>query len=127
MKETIASAKVLLEACPPALGDREKAYAVLRQSFSCYNSFQMVGVPDLQDNSEFRRTRELGLTTKDWHGRGWVETAIRLCKRADMWRGREDAIKRKKLAPSTPEEAMDLGWFCLLEGHAASAAPRRET
>jgi hypothetical protein len=52
------SARVLLEACPPSLQDREKAYAFLRQSFSCYNSFHVVGVPDLQDNSEFRRTRE---------------------------------------------------------------------
>lgn len=55
---TLASARVLLEACPPALQDREKAYAVLRQSFSCYNSFHVVSVPDLQDNNEFRRQRE---------------------------------------------------------------------
>ncbi len=56
-KSTIVSAKVLLEACPPALEDREKAYAVLRQSFSCYNSFHVVGIPDIQDNTEFQRTR----------------------------------------------------------------------
>jgi len=54
----LASARVLLEACPPSLDDRDKAYAVLRQSFSCYNSFHVVGVPDLQDHSEFRRTRD---------------------------------------------------------------------
>ena len=53
----IASARVLLEACPPSLQDREKAYAVLRQSFSCYNSFHVVSVPDLQE-SEFHRSRE---------------------------------------------------------------------
>ena len=59
MKESnLASARVLLEACPPALDDREKAYAVLRQSFSCYNSFHGVSVPDLQDYSEFRRKRD---------------------------------------------------------------------
>lgn len=59
MKDSpLAQARVLLEACPPALSDREKAYAVLRQSFSCYNSFHLVSVPDLQDNSEFRRKRE---------------------------------------------------------------------
>src|SRR5262245_323571 len=50
-------ARVLLEACPPALDDREKAYAFLRQSFSCYNSFHVVSVPDIQDNSEFQRER----------------------------------------------------------------------
>ncbi len=59
MKESVlASARVLLEACPPALDDREKAYAVLRQSFSCYNSFHAVGVPDIQDNVEFQRSRQ---------------------------------------------------------------------
>ena len=57
-KSTILSARVLLEACPPSLKDRDKAYAVLRQSFSCYNSFHLVSVPDLQDNNEFRRKRE---------------------------------------------------------------------
>jgi hypothetical protein len=39
------------------LQDREKAYAFLRQSFSCYNSFHAVSVPDLQDTGEFRRQR----------------------------------------------------------------------
>ena len=56
-KPNISSARVLLEACPPALADREKAYAVLRQSFSCYNSFHVVSIPDIQDNSEFQRER----------------------------------------------------------------------
>ena len=55
---TLASWRVLLEACPPALEDREKAYAVIRQSFSCYNSFHAVSVPDLQDTAEFQRVRE---------------------------------------------------------------------
>jgi len=55
---TLQAARVLLEACPPALNDRDKAYAVLRQSFTCYNSFHAVCIPDLQDHSEFRRQRE---------------------------------------------------------------------
>jgi hypothetical protein len=54
---SLGSARVLLEACPPALDDRDKAYAVLKQSFSCYNSFHVVSVPDIQDNSEFHRSR----------------------------------------------------------------------
>ncbi len=59
MKEPVlGSARVLLEACPPALDDREKAYAVLKQSFSCYNSFHVVSVPDIQDNVEFERSRQ---------------------------------------------------------------------
>ena len=53
----IIDARVLLEACPPALEDQEKAYAFLRQSFSCYNSFHGVSVPDIQDSGEFGRTR----------------------------------------------------------------------
>lgn len=65
----IFSARVVLEACPPALKDRDKAYAVLRQSFSCYNSFHAISVPDLQDNSEFRRTRER--VTNDEFA-GWI-------------------------------------------------------
>jgi hypothetical protein len=56
-KTTIATARVLLEACPPSLADREKAMAVLRQSFACYNSFHVVSIPDIQDTTEFQRTR----------------------------------------------------------------------
>jgi hypothetical protein len=55
---SIADVRVILEACPPPLADREKAYAVLRQSFACYNSFHAVSVPDLQDEGEFHRDRE---------------------------------------------------------------------
>jgi hypothetical protein len=54
----IADVRVILEACPPPLADRDKAYAVLRQSFACYNSFHAVSVPDLQDEGEFQRDRE---------------------------------------------------------------------
>jgi len=57
-KSPILDAYVILDACPPALGDREKAYAVLRNSFSCYNSFHAVSVPDLQDEGEFNRSRD---------------------------------------------------------------------
>ena len=57
-RSQLVSARVMMEACPPAIGDRDKAYAVLRQSFSCYNSFHAVSIPDLQDDSEFKRARE---------------------------------------------------------------------
>ena len=53
----LATARVLLEACPPAEDDREKAYAVLKQGFTCYNSFHAVSIPDLQDTGEFQRVR----------------------------------------------------------------------
>jgi 5,10-methylenetetrahydrofolate reductase len=53
----LTSARVLLEACPPATVDRDKAFAFLRHSFSCYNSFHAVGIPDLQDSGEFQRDR----------------------------------------------------------------------
>jgi len=53
----VIDARVILEACPPPLADRDKAYAVLRQSFACYNSFHAVSVPDLQDEGEFNRSR----------------------------------------------------------------------
>jgi 5,10-methylenetetrahydrofolate reductase len=54
----LATARVLLEACPPAENDREKAYAVLKQGFTCYNSFHAVSIPDLQDAGEFQRVRQ---------------------------------------------------------------------
>jgi len=57
-KPTVMDANVILEACPPPLADREKAYAVLRQSFAAYNSFHAVSIPDLQDEGEFQRQRE---------------------------------------------------------------------
>lgn len=56
-KPTPDNIRVILEACPPPLADRDKAYAVLRQSFACYNSFHAVSIPDLQDSGEFQRER----------------------------------------------------------------------
>ena len=53
----LRTARVLLEACPPAEEDREKAYAVLKNGFTCYNSFHAVSIPDLQDAGEFQRER----------------------------------------------------------------------
>ena len=58
MTSHLSTARVLLEACPPAETDREKAYAVLKQGFTCYNSFHAVSIPDLQDTGEFRRERD---------------------------------------------------------------------
>jgi len=56
-RANVTDVRVILEACPPPLADRDKAYAVLRQSFACYNSFHAVSVPDLQDEGEFMRDR----------------------------------------------------------------------
>ena len=53
----ILEAKVVLEVCPPSLSDRDKAYAILKQSFASYNSFHAISVPDLQDDAEFQRVR----------------------------------------------------------------------
>lgn len=57
-KSSINESFVILEACPPPLADRDKAFAVLQQSFACYNSFHSVSIPDLQDEGEFKRDRE---------------------------------------------------------------------
>src|SRR4029079_8166126 len=50
-------ARVVVEACPPSREDQDRAYAVLRQSFSCYNSFHAVSVPDLQDTAQSHGAR----------------------------------------------------------------------
>ena len=55
---SLLNARVILEACPPSLADRDKAYDVLRLSFSCYHAFQALSVPDIQDEGEFSRKRE---------------------------------------------------------------------
>lgn len=55
---SLLKARVILEACPPSLADRDKAYDVLRLSFSCYHAFQALSVPDIQDEGEFSRKRE---------------------------------------------------------------------
>lgn len=54
---SLAKARVILEACPPAVAGRDRAFAVLRQSFSCYGAFQAIGIPDIQDAGEFSRQR----------------------------------------------------------------------
>jgi 5,10-methylenetetrahydrofolate reductase len=54
---SMAEARVILEACPPAIADRDKAYALLRICFSCYDAFQSISVPDIQDLGEFIRQR----------------------------------------------------------------------
>ena len=46
MTSHLSTARVLLEACPPAENDREKAYAVLKQGFTCYDSFHAVSIPE---------------------------------------------------------------------------------
>jgi 5,10-methylenetetrahydrofolate reductase len=56
-QSSLSKVRVLLEACPPPEEDREKAFAFLRQSFSMYNSFHAVSIPDIQDNAEFHRAR----------------------------------------------------------------------
>lgn len=57
-KSSVSESFVILEACPPPLADRDKAFAVLEQSFACYNSFHAVSIPDLQDEGEFNRDRD---------------------------------------------------------------------
>jgi len=57
-ESALFEARVVVEACPPSREDQDKAYAVLRQSFSCYNSFHAVSVPDLQDTAEFHRAKD---------------------------------------------------------------------
>ena len=42
MTSHLSTARVLLEACPPAVDDQDKAYAVLKNGFICYNSFHAV-------------------------------------------------------------------------------------
>jgi hypothetical protein len=39
VKANVIDARVILEACPPPLADRDKAYAVLRQSFASGRAF----------------------------------------------------------------------------------------
>jgi hypothetical protein len=55
---SILKARVILEACPPSLADRDKAYEMLRLGISCYPDFQALSVPDIQDEGEFSRKRE---------------------------------------------------------------------
>jgi 5,10-methylenetetrahydrofolate reductase len=54
---SLLEARVILEACPPAVADREKAYAVLQQCFLSYNTFHAISIPDIQDEGEFSRRR----------------------------------------------------------------------
>jgi 5,10-methylenetetrahydrofolate reductase len=54
---SLAEARVILEACPPAVADRDKAYAVLQQCFASYNTFHAISIPDIQDEGEFSRRR----------------------------------------------------------------------
>jgi hypothetical protein len=54
---SLLEARVILEACPPAVADRNKAYAVLQQCFLSYNTFHAISIPDIQDEGEFSRRR----------------------------------------------------------------------
>lgn len=99
-KTTLASARVILEACPPALDDRDRAYAVLTQSFSCYNSFHMVSVPDLQDSTEFKRQRD---RVPNGKFAAWVQE---LCSMP---------MSLYKVCPSVNADEFDT-WLSTLEG-----------
>lgn len=54
----MAQARVVLEACPPLVAHRDKAYAILEQCLSAYTRYQVLGIPDIQDSAEFGRSRQ---------------------------------------------------------------------
>lgn len=54
----MASAQVVLEACPPLLEHRDKAYAILEHCLRAYTRFEVLSAPDIQDDAEFGRRRE---------------------------------------------------------------------
>ena len=139
MTSHLSTARVLLEACPPAQSDREKAYAVLKQGFTCYNSFHAVSIPDLQDDGEFQRDRErvtndefaaylTELTPKplslykvcsscdETEFRAWLEQAERLGCR-DIFLVGPDSDSRKipkgkLLVPQAAKLARERGFRC---------------
>ena len=125
----LIEARVLLEVCPPSLRDKAKAYAVLRHSFSCYNSFHAVSVPDLQDETEFLRKRDrvsnqefaawlreltekpLGLykvsvTCNEQEFNGWLDRAAKLgCNDVFLVGADSSSKEHKKNALSIPVAA----------------------
>ncbi len=56
----MASARVVLEACPPLVAHQDQAYAILEESLKAYTRYQVLGVPDIQDSAEFGRSRRRG-------------------------------------------------------------------
>lgn len=57
LSSAMATARVVLEACPPLISHQEKAYAILEQSLRAYTRYQVLGIPDIQDTAEFGRSR----------------------------------------------------------------------
>jgi hypothetical protein len=55
-ESVLASARVILEACPPLVKHRDKAYAILEQNLQIYTHFDAISIPDIQDSAEFGRT-----------------------------------------------------------------------
>lgn len=53
----LAKARVILEACPPLLEHKDKAYAILAQNLAAYTRYDALSVPDIQDGAEFGRER----------------------------------------------------------------------
>jgi len=67
-ESVLASARVVLEACPPLIKHRDKANAILEQNLQIYTRFDAISIPDIQDNAEFGRsaTRVSSLDFGHW-------------------------------------------------------------
>lgn len=52
----LETARVILEATPPLERHRDKALAILEQGLREYTRFDALGIPDIQDGGEFKRS-----------------------------------------------------------------------
>ncbi len=93
----LASARVLLEACPPLEKHKDKAYAILEQNLRAYTRYDAISIPDIQDTAEFGRsaTRVPSLAFAAWI-RERVDKPINLYKVsvADTAPGIEDWLRQ---------------------------------
>lgn len=56
-ESAMQTARVVLEACPPLVQHRDKAYAILEHCLRAYTRFDLLSAPDIQDDAEFGRQR----------------------------------------------------------------------
>ena len=56
MDSYLADARVIMEATPPLIQHRDKAYAILEHCLRAYTRFDALSVPDIQDDGEFHRS-----------------------------------------------------------------------
>jgi len=133
-QSVLATARVILEACPPLVKHRDRAYAILDQNLGIYKRFDAISIPDIQDSAEFGRSNprvpnlEFGAWLRERTGKPLnfykVSVACTQGELEDWLRGAEKLGCRDVFVVGGDSSRKDYGPGALSVGQATKIAHR---